>query len=91
MRSGYSGVTTYVRERATSVDGPGVAKAAPRVISCRSRPFGDPELDDEGRLVVTDHGRFLLFNVYVPNSGGDGRPRLDFKLKFLRALAALSA
>lgn len=91
VRSGYSGVTTYVRETGTSVAGPGVAQVAPRVVCCHSRPFGDAALDDEGRLLITDHGRFLLFNVYVPNSGGDGRPRLGFKHKFLRALAALSA
>ncbi len=35
-------------------------------------------LSTEGRLVVTDHGEFLLFNVYVPNSG---------KVMFLSSLA----
>ena len=40
------------------------------------------------RVVITDHGAFVLLNVYAPNAGGtsEGRPRADFKLKFLHAL-----
>ncbi|KAG2429845.1 hypothetical protein HXX76_010627 [Chlamydomonas incerta] len=47
-----------------------------------------PELDTEGRFVQTDHGAFVLINVYVPNAGehAAGRPRLGHKLAFLRAL-----
>lgn len=30
------------------------------------------ELDKEGRCVVTDHGDFVLFNVYFPNAGDTG-------------------
>jgi hypothetical protein len=37
------------------------------------------------RVVVTDHGDFVLINVYVPNAGEKGE-RSDFKCKFLRAL-----
>lgn len=46
------------------------------------------DLCNEGRLMCTDHGSFVLLNVYVPNSGdGDkGRPRLDFKMRYLKAL-----
>ncbi|CAI5462856.1 unnamed protein product [Closterium sp. Yama58-4] len=38
--------------------------------------------------VRTDHGRFVLLNVYVPNAGErkHGRPRLRRKMAFLRAL-----
>jgi exonuclease III len=40
-----------------------------------------------GRLVVTDHGSFVLFNVYVPNAGErPERARLAAKLAFLQAL-----
>jgi exonuclease III len=47
----------------------------------------DSELNCEGRLVVTDHGAFVLFNVYVPNAGDHPqRPRLGFKMSFLEAL-----
>lgn len=38
-------------------------------------------------MVITDHGAFLLVNVYVPNAGDrPARPRLDYKLRFLAAL-----
>lgn len=41
------------------------------------------------RVVVTDHGHFVLINVYVPNAGGKPeRPRLATKLDFLRLLKA---
>ena len=42
------------------------------------------ELDSEGRCVITDHGAFLLFNVYIPNAGEE---RNDFKLRFLEVLS----
>jgi len=36
---------------------------------------------------VTDHGSFVLFNVYVPNAGErPERARLAAKLAFLQAL-----
>ena len=35
----------------------------------------------------TDHGAFVVINVYVPNAGpAPDRPRLHTKLAFLRAL-----
>ena len=41
------------------------------------------------RVVITDHGAFVLINVYVPNAGDrPARARLAFKLAFLRALKA---
>lgn len=44
---------------------------------------------------MTDHGSFVLINVYVPNAGdasaGQDRPRVAFKLRFLRALRELSS
>jgi hypothetical protein len=47
-------------------------------------------------LVVTEHAlgggvRLVIFNTYVPNAGGPGRPRLGFKLLFLEALYRRSA
>ena len=42
------------------------------------------DLDSEGRCVITDHGAFLLFNLYVPNAGEE---RNDFKLRFLELLS----
>ena len=42
------------------------------------------ELDAEGRCVVTDHGAFVLFNVYGPAIAGDDKAeaRFAFKLAF---------
>ena len=53
-----------------------------------SQKFKDEELceiDCEGRVVITDHCLFILFNVYFPNDGLDEN-RLIFKMKFYRAL-----
>lgn len=39
------------------------------------------------RVVITDHGAFVLINVYAPNAGdAPARPRVDFKCRFLAAL-----
>lgn len=81
VKKGYSGVVTYVKEELSPLD-------------AKSDYFGDLESDvdvdlcREGRLMETDHGNFILINVYVPNEGEmtEGRPRLNFKLRFLKAL-----
>jgi exonuclease III len=39
-------------------------------------------LDGEGRCVCTDHGAFVVFNVYVPNAGNGSR--LPYKQRWLR-------
>jgi exodeoxyribonuclease III len=70
-RSGMNGVATFARKGAT--------------LSADCRPLQDESLDREGRCVKTDHGDFVLFNCYVPNSGS-GCKQLPLKLKFLRAL-----
>lgn len=49
--------------------------------------LGVPEFDGEGRVVMTDHGDFVLFNCYFPNSQ-DAGARLDYKLRFNQALHA---
>jgi exonuclease III len=51
-RKGWSGVATYVREGCT--------------VSARE-DLDDPALDGEGRIILTDHGKFCLANVYFPN------------------------
>lgn len=80
-KKGYSGVVTYVKGELTPLD----AKADWLGDSTSS---SSEDLCNEGRLMCTDHGSFVLLNVYVPNAGGDdeGRPRLDFKLRYLKAL-----
>lgn len=48
---------------------------------------GEADLQREGRFLQTDHGHFVLVNVYAPNAGvRPARARLGFKLRWLRAL-----
>lgn len=57
------------------------------VVRANAAPLGRPELDKQGRCIMTDHSFFVLFNVYVPctNNGNN-------KMEFLEALqAAMSA
>ena len=56
---GFNGVATYVK-----------TKGACRCVRADWRGLGDEELDRMGRCLVTDHGKFVLFNVYAPCSGG---------------------
>lgn len=67
---GFNGVVTYVKKGM-------VLKANGTTI------LGHPELDNQGRCIMTDHGTFLLYNVYVPNTSGQS---LTYKMKFLNAL-----
>jgi exodeoxyribonuclease III len=68
---GLNGVATYVKK--------GLASRA-----CSTALDGGGELDKEGRCIMTDHGSFVVFNVYVPN--GQGGQRMPLKQSFLRAL-----
>ncbi|XP_012573730.1 DNA-(apurinic or apyrimidinic site) endonuclease 2 isoform X2 [Cicer arietinum] len=43
-------------------------------------------VDSEGRCIVTDHGHFVLFNVYGPRVARDDTERTQFKQKFYRIL-----
>ncbi len=70
-RKGYSGVATFVNQKPLKVE----------------LGMGIPEYDSEGRIVITDHGHFDLYNIYFPN-GGSGDIRHNFKQKFLKDLNA---
>lgn len=70
-KKGLNGVVTYVR------------KDVVPIVRADSKPLGSPDLDDQGRCIMTDHGNFVLFNVYVPASSGQP---LSYKMKFLNAL-----
>jgi exodeoxyribonuclease III len=63
--TGYSGVVTFCKEGFTLN-----AKAGIDI----------EEFDQEGRIMITDHHHFVLYNVYFPNGGRDGR--VDFKMQF---------
>ena len=68
-KQGFNGVVTYAKQGL--------------VHSANASPLDSKDLDDQGRCIMTDHGRFVLFNVYVPASGGQP---LQYKMKFLNAL-----
>lgn len=42
------------------------------------------EIDQEGRVVITDHGEFVLINTYVPATFHADDPRMAYKLRLLR-------
>ncbi|KAL7551181.1 hypothetical protein ACHAWF_014390 [Thalassiosira exigua] len=72
---GFNGVVTYAR--------------IGTVRSADASPLGDPELDGQGRCVVTDHGAFVLFNVYAPcgwRKGSSYEEGLRRQMTFLYAL-----
>lgn len=69
LRAGYSGVVTF----------------------CKSLPdeivhgIGDPQFDNEGRVIFTRFGNLWLVNVYVPNGKHD-HSRVPYKLEFYNLL-----
>jgi len=64
-KKGYSGVGTYSRTAPT-----------------RTTPgFNDARFDHEGRSLMSDFDRFVLFNIYFPN-GGRGPEWVQHKLAF---------
>lgn len=64
--------------------------ARQRQLCCAScwacSPHAVQELDSEGRVVVTDHGAFVLFNCYGPALTSEDpdawEQRLAYKLRF---------
>ncbi|KAM7529619.1 hypothetical protein LguiB_033029 [Lonicera macranthoides] len=51
--------------------------------------FGRDELhrvDSEGRCIITDHGHFVLFNIYGPRADPDDTDRVHFKRTFFKIL-----
>ena len=64
-RKGYSGVATF----------------------CKNKPLfaqeglGIEKYDKEGRVLITEHDSFLLYNIYFPN-GQKNDERLNYKLDF---------
>lgn len=105
---GYSGTATYVRtpvalpfaseEGFTGCLGgregglEGLLTFHPELEGLGLMPEELQELDREGRCVVTDHGAFVLFNLYGPaiTSSDDEQAaaRFAFKLRFYAALQA---
>ncbi|KAI9335716.1 Endonuclease/exonuclease/phosphatase [Obelidium mucronatum] len=47
------------------------------------------DMDEEGRLVISDHGLFILVNGYFPRACPDEEARFHFKTRFQRAISLL--
>ncbi|MEZ0392437.1 MAG: exodeoxyribonuclease III [Pseudobdellovibrionaceae bacterium] len=71
IRKGYSGVATFVHLEPKSI----------------VKGIEIQEYEAEGRIVITEHKAFDLYNIYFPN-GGSGDVRHQFKQKFLKDLNA---
>ena len=67
-KKGYSGVAVF-------------SKTEPRSVQAG---LGVEGFDTEGRTLIMDYGKFVLFNIYYPN-GGNGNIRVPFKLAFYDA------
>ncbi len=67
-KGGYSGVAVYSKINPESVQ----------------EGIGVTEYDSEGRTLMIDYGKFVLFNIYFPN-GGAGNKRVPFKMGFYDA------
>ncbi len=68
-RPGYSGVATFCKEKPLYVQ----------------EGLGIEKYDREGRVLITEHKNFLLYNIYFPNGQRD-RERLNYKLEFYEDL-----
>tara|TARA_B100001142_G_scaffold47464_2_gene44221 strand:+ start:3770 stop:4543 length:774 start_codon:yes stop_codon:yes gene_type:complete len=64
-RPGYSGVATF-------------SKIEPYYVQ---KGLGIDRFDSEGRVLITEHENFLLYNIYFPNGQKD-ETRLNYKLDF---------
>lgn len=71
VKKGYSGVATFTKIKPEAT----------------FKSIGIEKFDGEGRVMATDFGEFILFNVYFPN-GGMNEGRLQYKLDFYDAFFA---
>jgi exodeoxyribonuclease-3 len=69
IRRGYSGVATFCKKEPLYVQ----------------EGLGIKKYDDEGRVLLTEHEDFLLYNIYFPNGQKD-ETRLQYKLDFYNDL-----
>ena len=72
QKKGYSGVATFCKEEPLYVQ----------------EGIGIKKYDDEGRVLITEHNKFLLYNIYFPN-GQKNEERLKYKLDFYDDLLPL--
>ncbi len=68
-RKGYSGVATFSFDKSKETD----------------FGIGVRKFDSEGRIVVTKHQDFYVYNIYFPN-GSSSEERHDYKQEFLKKI-----
>ncbi len=68
-KKGYSGTALYSKTEPISIE----------------FGLGTDEFDHEGRTIIADYEKFVLFNIYFPN-GGRGEEYVNFKLRFYDAM-----
>jgi exodeoxyribonuclease III len=68
QKKGYAGVATFSKEKPLEMQ----------------KGFGIYEFDIEGRVIISRHPAFTLFNIYFPN-GKQSAERLKFKMDFYDA------
>ena len=64
-KKGYSGVATFCKQKPLFIQ----------------EGLGIAKYDKEGRVLITEHNEFLLYNIYFPN-GQKNDERLKYKLDF---------
>ena len=69
IKKGYSGVATFSKEEPLYVQ----------------KGLGYEKFDKEGRVLISEHENFLLYNIYFPNGQKDD-VRLNYKLDFYDTL-----
>eukprot|EP00930_Biecheleria_cincta_P086429 TRINITY_DN75719_c0_g1_i1.p1 TRINITY_DN75719_c0_g1~~TRINITY_DN75719_c0_g1_i1.p1 ORF type:complete len:533 (+),score=70.88 TRINITY_DN75719_c0_g1_i1:45-1643(+) len=57
------------------------------VLGATQRALGIPEFDQQGRVLLTDHGFCALLNVYAPSVSYNDAEAVSAKLRFLEALS----
>ena len=67
-KKGYSGVAIYSKTKPNNV----------------KNGFGIEKFDSEGRILIAEFDKFVLFNIYYPN-GKQSKERLQYKLDFYEA------
>ena len=102
VRTGYAGTGTYVRHDVTTLAAAASLGAALTGVSAQhTEPEAgrlsahllklvvENDVDSEGRAILTDHGSFVLVNVYCPAFGREDQGgRAGFKKRFHQALTA---
>jgi exonuclease III len=82
QRDGLNGVATFARKGLTQSASSSILEDEGQYQKLKKE---NNILNQEGRCLFTDHGEFVIFNLYVPNSG-EQHCRYQFKMKFLESL-----